>query len=77
MECVCLPEPNDEYLIVQCKWTQILPQSFDRFPRNATKNLTVRCVNSDSTSTLGVSTFRGFSELRVLTISASEHDFCV
>ncbi|CAD5205815.1 unnamed protein product [Bursaphelenchus okinawaensis] len=67
--CLCVPDVLDvELLIISCKWPTIQNEYLEKFPRNATKSLSINC-NDRSKSQLLAGAFEGFGELKELRIS--------
>ncbi|CAD5207748.1 unnamed protein product [Bursaphelenchus xylophilus] len=73
--CLCVPDVLDvELLIISCKWPTIQSGYLEKFPKNATKSLSIHCSDNGRPSKLPDGSFDGFSELKELRISSCKFD---
>jgi Leucine-rich repeat (LRR) protein len=69
--CMCVPDVVDgNQLVISCETDSLKgAKTFEDFPRNATKTLSLRCLSHQHESTFADDMFEGFKTLRDLKIS--------
>lgn len=74
---MCVPDVVDgNQLVISCEIDFLnSAKSFEDFPRNATKTLSIRCLSHKHESIFADDMFEGFKTLRDLKISVSKSLF--